>query len=75
MKKIKVDAGRLQLNKTKIADLNQAQMELVNGGAPAGNTTGIGVNPRGPVVPSVPYYVTCRNCNPQTNSVSCCDGV
>lgn len=66
-----MNAAKLQLNKSKIADLNDQEMMVVNGGQE------IIADPSKTIVrvPSVPFYITCRNCNPQTNSVGCCDNV
>ena len=72
MKKIKMNAAKLQLNKTKIADLNNQEMMVINGGQELATTPGkVIIRP----IQSVPFYITCRNCNPQTNSVGCCDNV
>lgn len=66
-----MNAAKLQLNKTQILDLN---MEAIQGGlgVVAGPSKTV-VNPA--PIKSNPYYITCLNCNPQTNSVSCCDNV
>lgn len=74
MKKIQINAAKLQLNKTRIADLNTEAMQAIQGGvdsAIGNDTSKVIVRP----IRSSPYYVTCLNCNPQTNSISCCDGV
>ncbi len=76
MKKIKMNAAKLQLNKSRIADLNLNEMQMVQGGDDSiGVIDPIKTKTIQPPRQSVPFYITCRNCNPQTNSIGCCDAI